>query len=429
VEIWIEGHRVYDWPRKHTQTINICEQGKPRGQQNCIYVIQFQRPFVSTDELRAKEAEKPTLLEFLIWLTGKGGRKRPVTTKALSVITGTRKDSECHSGSPPQQPSEPKQGSEDAEDDPLIDPNYLPFTIDRFRKHFAPIVGDDQETEDDRHLRYYLSSADRYDKFQAEHPSRRGLPIASMRYACQIEKDERFWTAGCFLKFYYSDDPIGYFSTLLSKCFRQLPPIGLPSWEHCLGEPHDLEIYFEANLPAPVHYKQWLCETVESQHIIPYVRDAAYRLGCDVIRRNLEGPTHVDALLLNKKSGFSVLFEAKVLSDISSQVSFDVMRNQVVRCVDVMLDKNPNLAEPLDRRDPDRSLFVLLTPKIFKENSHTRLYGWLMNSYMNKPEMLKRDMPHRGEEIDWANLSERLGWLTWEDCEEVLPGSCTWLRD
>jgi hypothetical protein len=28
---------------------------------------------------------------------------------------------------------------------------------------------------------------------------------------------------------------------------------------------------------------------------------------------------------------------------------------------------------------------------------------------------------------DWQSVSQRLGWLTWEDCNEVLPGSCRWL--
>ena len=33
---------------------------------------------------------------------------------------------------------------------------------------------------------------------------------------------------------------------------------------------------------------------------------------------------------------------------------------------------------------------------------------------------------HRGER-DWASVASRIGWLTWDDCEAMLPGSCKWL--
>ena len=429
MEITIQGHRVYDCTRELTQTINISGQGMPRGQEYCIYVYQFQRPFVSEDELRAKAVDQPTLVEFLSWLTAKGGRKRADTTKALRLIAGPSEVSVSRSGSPPPLPLEPKKAPDVTEDAPLIDPIYLPFTVHRFRKHFAPVGGDNQEIEDDRHLRYYLSSARRYDKFRAEYPSRRGLPIASMCKPCQIERDERFWIAGCLLKFYYSVNRIDLIARLLSTCYGETPPVGLSTWKECHGEHDHLEIYFEANLPSPPSYKKWLRTNLEARNIIPYVKDATWLPGVDATRAHLEGPTHVDALLLNKTNGFAVLFEAKVLSDISSQVSFDVTRNQIVRSVDVMLEKNPFLAEPLKVRDPALSLFVLLTPEIFKEKSHTRLYGWLINLYKNDSVTLEHDMPHRKETIEWSNLSKRLGWLTWEDCEEVLPDSCPWLRD
>jgi hypothetical protein len=141
--------------------------------------------------------------------------------------------------------------------------------------------------------------------------------------------------------------------------------------------------------------------------------------------RDFEGATHVDALLLNPRNGFALLVEAKVLSDISCQVSFDVARNQIARTVDVMLDQNPALTRPL-RNVPEETLFVVQSPKIFKDNPHARLYGWLLENYHSSPSALGRDLPHRGD-LDWGSVARRIGWLTWEDCHAALPGSCRWL--
>jgi hypothetical protein len=62
---------------------------------------------------------------------------------------------------------------------------------------------------------------------------------------------------------------------------------------------------------------------------------------------------------------------------------------------------------------------------MFKTNPHARLYGWLFQDYKNR-DAIARDLPHRGER-DWKSVALRIGWLTWDDCEAVLPGSCKWL--
>src|SRR4051794_16113553 len=84
----------------------------------------------------------------------------------------------------------------------------------------------------------------------------------------------------------------------------------------------DLRLFFEVNLPSPPAYRRWLREHIADRSLIPYVHEAAAGAG-----ERLEGPTHVDAMLLSEQTGFAVLFEAKVLSDADSKVSFDVMRN------------------------------------------------------------------------------------------------------
>jgi hypothetical protein len=83
----------------------------------------------------------------------------------------------------------------------------------------------------------------------------------------------------------------------------------------------------------------------------------------------------IDAVLIALKTGFAVLFEAKVLADPACSVGFDVLRNQIARNIDVMLEPNPNLRPPLTQRRPDRTCFVLITPDIFRDHTESRLYG------------------------------------------------------
>jgi hypothetical protein len=199
---------------------------------------------------------------------------------------------------------------------------------------------------------------------------------------------------------------------------------GVDTWEACLeGE---LRLYFEVSLPSPDSYKTWLQKNIHERQIIPYIIDAAHEKNGLNIKKNLEGPTHLDALLLNVDNGFALAFEAKVLSDISYQVSYDSTRNQIARNIDVLLEKNKDLHPPLNIRDPDKTCFLLFTPELFRKKWHSRLYGWQLKEYQNDPRSLARDVPHR-HGINWPEISARLGWLTYEDCRKVLPGSCPWL--
>lgn len=93
-----------------------------------------------------------------------------------------------------------------------------------------------------------------------------------------------------------------------------------------------------------------------------------------------------------------------------------------------MLETNENLAYPLNRRNPKISFFALVTPETFMQEPyrHTRLYGWLMDRYRRDPKTLSEDMPYRAEQ-DWTDFDKRLGWVSWESCNTVLPDSCPWL--
>jgi hypothetical protein len=300
---------------------------------------------------------------------------------------------------------------------PIIDEVYLPFSAGELAPHFAPVKA---LGEPDRHLAYYLASAKAAAEFRFEPAA--GSPAEVRRARVrgrQMEKDERFWVAAALMSLFHADgkDPL---VRLLSGCLGEVPPFeGVSRWDEALGaEP---VLYFEVSLPSPPSYRRHLAQQLDERVIVPYLREAARRRGT-----RLEGATKVDALLLAPDTGFAVLFEAKVLSDISGGVEFDVLRNQIARNIDVMLDPNPQLMPPLDQRNPDRSCFVLLTPEVFRSNRQSRLYGWLYDGYREDPQSLQRQLPHR-QGVDFTSVVRRLGWTTWEDCNDALPGACSWL--
>jgi hypothetical protein len=296
----------------------------------------------------------------------------------------------------------------------VIDEKYLPFTVNDLKQHFI--------ADADRQIDYLISSARRYHEFLNNHPQLGGIPITKARTPRQIEKDERFWTISATKLVY--DDPLreSILCKLLSKAYGDMSTIhGFSSWKECIQG--DLKLYFEVCIPSSPEYLEWLRNNLETQQMIPYVLDAASRQNS----RPLEGATHVDAMFLNRTNNFSIFIEAKVLSDISYSISFDNFRNQIARNIDVMLTNTSQDIAGLEKRNPDRSIFCLLTPAQFKQMPHSRLYGWMMHDYQDNPEALARDLGHR-KNIDWNQVTRRIGWLTFEDFEETRPGTCSWLQ-
>jgi hypothetical protein len=173
-------------------------------------------------------------------------------------------------------------------------------------------------------------------------------------------------------------------------------------------------------LTSPLSSVDWLRANLPSRQIVPYVLDAAKRTSARV----LEGPTYIDALFINLTNGFTWLIEAKVLSDVSYSISFDKNRNQIARNLNVMLDA-PKPHDRLKERNQNRSLFALLAPARFKLNPSSRLYGRLIPEYKAIPSSLQRALPHRTD-IDWDDLSRRIGWFTFNDVELIRPGTCEW---
>lgn len=301
---------------------------------------------------------------------------------------------------------------------------YLPFTADQLQGHFAPVLS---AGEKDRHLRYYLASIDRakeYDDLVG-----RGIKPtpAQTRLGRQMEKDERFWVAAALMALYHADagrTQAKGFGGLLERAGLR-PPSGFRHWADALSGP--LDLFFEVSLPSPPCYRAWLRDHLDERVPIPNLRKSA-----TARRSRLEGPTHADAMLLVHDTGVAIIFETKVLSDVSTHVTFDVARNQLARTIDVMLEA-PVLHPPLSLRKPERTFLVLLTPALMQperaENAvgKSRLYGWLMPAYQDHDSsLLRQHLPHRGEH-GLAEVTERLGWASWEDCNAVVPHACQWL--
>jgi hypothetical protein len=292
----------------------------------------------------------------------------------------------------------------------IVDPVYMPFTEDQLQAHFKRVNGSAD------HLAYYRKSA----------ALRRAEDPPKSKLAIQMEKDERFWVVTTLKRLYDDRADGAALTTALESCLG-VPPAAFRTWKEALAEP--LRLYFEVALPAPVSYRAYLTENVRSLNLdLPHRRHPPPRT-------RYEGQTWVDAVLVSG-TGVAVLFEAKVLSDISCRIEFDATRNQIARTIDVMLERNDGFADDdglLGQRQPDWSFFVLLTPELFKEEQReSRLYGWLMREYMEKSELLVRHLAHRHEPDAVAAASHRIGWLTWEKCNDLMQdstgGGCAWLE-
>lgn len=297
---------------------------------------------------------------------------------------------------------------------------YLPFPESTLKEHFVPMENDSCNI--DKHVLKFKESIANYELFENNLATNKDIRVIR-----QIEKDETFWTANALMTIFHSSNRLNELKSLLSLAFGDKPPLdNFQNWEDCLtGELH---LFFEPNIPSPKEYLEWLKNNAINKNFIPYILDKAQNKNGE-FRSDLEGPTNVDALLLNSNNGFSVFIEAKVLSDISYQVSYDSMRNQIIRNIDVMLGVNNNLEERLNKRNPENTLFLLLTPKLFKDNPRTRLYGYTFWDYKYNSALIGIDLPHRYlSSQDCLKISERLGWITWEDFKSINNDCCKWIN-
>lgn len=130
-----------------------------------------------------------------------------------------------------------------------IDVEYLPFAEEELLPHFT---GDAR-----KQVARFRQSADRYRSFLKENETRSGIPLKLARLACQIEKDETFWTATALKRVVDSPEGREKLATLLSQAFGPTPPLPqFAQWSECLTG--NLHLILEAALPSPKSYLEWL---------------------------------------------------------------------------------------------------------------------------------------------------------------------------
>lgn len=282
-----------------------------------------------------------------------------------------------------------------------IHPIYLPFAPEQARQHFLGF--DDAGKDPDRHTNAW----------------RRRIDQSPSKDPAFLARDETLWTAASLMAVHYSLDPALAWTDLLTRSLGGDPPIGTSeTWKDLMAG--DLELYFEVGLRSPNSYKKWLSRHLSERHPLTEQREVSSQRGL-----SLEGRTHLDALLFNRSKKFAIHLESKVLSDIDTKTKHDALRNQLARNLDCLNDKGGVPALP--ERDPDRSVLLLLTPRLMQKHWSSRLYGHLFHSYKESPDRLNDDLPHLGLE-ECESLARRLGWITFEDIRDVEASACPWLE-
>jgi hypothetical protein len=119
--------------------------------------------------------------------------------------------------------------------------------------------------------------------------------------------------------------------------------------------------------------------------------------------------------------------EAKVLSDCSSTVTYDPVRNQLARVIENLLCFQAN------GHVPERLYFTLLTPRFFQTNESSRLYGYKMREYHDHARLLadiegckilrRNDAAyHYPDSLEQRLQVLKLNWVAYEDILESIFG-------
>lgn len=196
------------------------------------------------------------------------------------------------------------------------------------------------------------------------------------------------------------------------------------------------EIQVEKQLPEVEKYNE-----VMRDHVFHYFPDIITRI-IEKKRKgktSFEGNTHVDLFIRGTDSdGKKICFfiEAKFNSDISHDIKYNPVRDQIIRNIDSAIEVQQKSKDVNKNKGIiDDIFFLLLTPKIFRTESYggnrktsldifkpqrSRLYCYKMDEYKN-PLNLKSALPHRNEisSEHWQRLARNIGWITFEDINRV----------
>lgn len=114
--------------------------------------------------------------------------------------------------------------------------------------------------------------------------------------------------------------------------------------------------------------------------------------------------------------------EAKYLSDCACRTTYDPLRNQLARVIENLL------CLQTEGQHPAKLYFALLTPRVFKANPKSRMYGYKMADYVD-PAKIRADIDlcelqrRMSSAYTFPQIEERLEHLApprWVTLEEVL---------
>lgn len=160
-------------------------------------------------------------------------------------------------------------------------------------------------------------------------------------------------------------------------------------------------VALEKQFSPPKKYLKWLRKQCEN-HPVRYIREQAC---LHKKNQRLEGKTHVDAFIRTDK--LLIFFEIKFTSDISYDTTFNPIRNQLARLIDVGLEINEVTGKEV--------LVILSAPRRFFE-TRSRLYYYKIKEYEN-PTFIQQDLPWRSINEIRDNLL-KVAWIPLEDLIE-----------
>jgi hypothetical protein len=176
-----------------------------------------------------------------------------------------------------------------------------------------------------------------------------------------------------------------------------------------LGEIHETiekleKISFEKLYKSPNAFLNWLNKKVVSNPI-RYVRMKGRQ---NVAKgKPLEGKTHVDVVIETKR--LVVLVEVKFTSDISYQIDYYPIRNQLARNIDVGIEEA--------KKKGKRLVVLLCTPEeLF--NKKSRFYYYKIKDYKDPNKIF--------EDLEWRPIEEikehllKVAWIPLEKVIEIV---------
>lgn len=121
----------------------------------------------------------------------------------------------------------------------------------------------------------------------------------------------------------------------------------------------------------------------------------------------VEGSSEIDVVM--RGTGYLLIAEAKLTSDISSRTTYDPARNQIARNIDCVLESAGG----------DLPLFWM----IVKDRASDRMYVQLIEEWQKDPTRLSQALPHR-DVADIHGVLDRCATITWSEIlEPIEPDS------